>query len=85
MTAAMLYASVTWNCDGGSPPCEGCNTVPAGSGQSPYGCADWVAHVLAAGGFIQLDKCGDINEVRIQVQTTCWICEGLSPWGVVHG
>ena len=61
MNAAMAYASATWNCDGSSPPCVGCVQVPSGSTQSPYGCADWVAHVLAAGGFIPLDQCGDIS------------------------
>lgn len=40
-------------------PCCSCAKVPSSSSQSPYGCADWVAHVLAAGGFIDLSSCGN--------------------------
>lgn len=41
-------------------PPRSCPKVPSGSSQSPYGCADWVAHVLAAGDFISLSSCGDL-------------------------
>lgn len=62
IAAAMQFAGATWNCDGGSPPCVGCATVPVGSGQSPYGCTPWVAQVLAQGGFVPgLTGCMDIT------------------------
>lgn len=62
-TALVHYAAETWNCDGASPPCPGCKKkVPAGSGQSPYGCADFVAHTLVAGGYISgLQTCGNFD------------------------
>lgn len=52
VAALLQFASATWNCDGSSPPCVGCATVPVGSAQTPYGCAPWVAQCLAAGGFL---------------------------------
>jgi hypothetical protein len=60
VTDAVFFADHTWNCGGDSPPCYHCaNRVPAGSSQDPYGCAPFVAHCLAAGGEVPLDKCGD--------------------------
>jgi hypothetical protein len=59
--ALVEYADKTWNCAGDAPPCPGCTTVASGSAQSPYGCAPFVAHCLAAGGFVPLDKCGSIG------------------------
>jgi hypothetical protein len=56
------FASATWDCDGGSPPCVGCFTVPAGSSQTLYSCANFVAQSLAAGGFIPgLSGCMDMS------------------------
>lgn len=61
ITALVRYADSTWNCDGAAPPCIGCNHVPSGSWQNPYGCAPFVAHTLAAGGFISLSDCGSLD------------------------
>jgi len=64
LSALLRYASETWNCDGASPPCPGCKKVPSGTAQTPYSCADWVAHVLVAGGYIpdaRLRACGDFS------------------------
>lgn len=80
LTAAMSFASATWNCDGASPPCPGCKKVPSGSSQTPYGCAEWVAHVLNAGAFlpVKLPLCGTLSQYivdgfdlnRVGTQTT---------------
>ncbi len=61
VTDAVAFADATWNCAGSAPPCEKCsNRVPSGSGQSPYGCAPYVAHILTAGGVnTGCGKCGD--------------------------
>ena len=61
ITNAVQYADATWDCDGDSPPCEKCSKrVPSGSGQDPYGCAPYVAHILTAGGInTGCSKCGD--------------------------
>ena len=60
ITNAVLFADATWDCSGESPPCENCaKRVPSGSGQSPYGCAPYVAHILSAGGInTGCGKCG---------------------------
>lgn len=60
ITNAVLFADATWDCAGESPPCENCaKRVPSGSGQSPYGCAPYVAHILSAGGVnTGCGKCG---------------------------
>ena len=56
------YANAAWNCAGDAPPCPNCpNRVKAGSWQSPYGCAPFVAHALAAGGYVDLGDCGDMD------------------------
>jgi hypothetical protein len=39
--------------------------MPSGSPQAPYGCAPYVAHALAAGGFVAIDSspfCGSLNK-----------------------
>lgn len=36
--------------------------VPSGSWQNPYGCAPFVAHALAAGGFVDATPCGGMDE-----------------------
>ena len=59
---AVAFADKTWNCAGNAPPCGGCSTVPAGSAQDPYGCAPYVAHCLAAGGFVPRGQCGSISD-----------------------
>jgi hypothetical protein len=42
--------------------CCSCAKVPSGTPQSPCGCADWVAHVLAAGDFTSgVSSCGDFD------------------------
>ncbi len=63
VTNAVAFADATWNCAGGKPPCEDCTSrVPSGSGQSPYGCAPYVAHILTAGGVnTGCGKCEDMN------------------------
>lgn len=63
VTNAVLFADATWNCDGGSAPCETCSSrVASGSGQSPYGCAPYVAHILTAGGInTGCGKCGGLD------------------------
>ncbi len=60
LSNAVSFADATWNCAGGSPPCEGCkSTVSSGSEQYPYGCAPYVAHILTAGGVnTGCSKCG---------------------------
>ena len=57
---ALAFADATWDCGGGSPPCETCSSrVSSGTGQSPYGCAPYVAHILSAGGVnTGCGKCG---------------------------
>jgi len=63
VSEVVAFASATWNCDGGSPPCYGCARVPVGSAQVPYACAPWVAECLAAGGFVPgAASCGDMSE-----------------------
>jgi hypothetical protein len=63
VTTAVQFADSTWNCAGESPPCESCsNKVSEGTGQSPYGCAPYVAHILSAGGVkTGCGKCGDMG------------------------
>lgn len=60
ITNAVLFADSTWDCAGENPPCENCaKRVPSGSGQSPYGCAPYVGHILSAGGInTGCSKCG---------------------------
>lgn len=62
ITAAVMYADRTWNCDGSAPPCPGCKTVPGRSWQDPYGCAPYVAHCLAAGGIVPKPLCGSMGD-----------------------
>lgn len=65
ISQVVQYADATWNCNGASPPCPGCSTVPSGTSQSPYGCAPYVAHSLAAGGFVATDAspfCGSLSK-----------------------
>lgn len=63
ISAMLKYADETWNCIGSHPPCVGCATVKAHSWQDPYGCAPYVAHCAAAGGFIKhVSLCGTIDE-----------------------
>jgi hypothetical protein len=48
---------------GGAPPCESCaKRVPEGTLQAPYGCAPFVAHALAAGGFVPRPQCGLLGD-----------------------
>ena len=62
VSAVVAYADKSWNCDGASPPCPTCaHRVAPGSWQTPYGCAPFVAHALAAGGYLSLPDCGDID------------------------
>jgi hypothetical protein len=63
ITNAVQYADSTWNCAGENPPCESCsNKVSEGTGQSPYGCAPYVAHILSAGGInTGCGKCGNMD------------------------
>ena len=68
VTAAVQYADETWNCNGDSPPCQGCSTVSSGSDQDPYGCAPYVAHILTAGG----------------VDTGCGTCGSMSCYSSVE-
>jgi hypothetical protein len=53
--------------------------VPAGSAQTPYGCAPWVAQVLAAGGFIPGQSgCSDISNFSdVDGYNLNWVdCDG---------
>jgi len=48
VSEVVQFADANWDC--ADPACS--STVPSGSGQPDYGCAEFVARSLAAGGFI---------------------------------
>ena len=64
IAAVVKYADETWNCNGDYPMCPTCKyRVKQGQWQNPYGCAPYVAHCLAAGGYIpSVPVCGNLDQ-----------------------